>query len=233
MSFSIEEKYETEIKLGEGKVIHIRKWKQKDRKNFKNMFIEKGEFTTAMDLAATVVFPCILEKSTLLTEEEIKYVLGELRRISIGETFSFDFVCDECDEFNKIELKISEVNKSKISKWGTSSIKGHSIKFGEQINPQFYYNALFEAASEEDKAVIDLVSHIISIDNDDTKTFKELVSMFENMDTDIYDAIIEEFNKQKFKQDLVTEVECTHCKAKQGFLFDEIPGFFPVSWYSF
>lgn len=233
MSFSIEENYATELELRPGKIIHLRKWKVKDRKAFKEIVLEKGDELKAMDIALKLVFPCILEKDILLTDEEIKQITSILRAISIGEEFDFTFYCsnEACQKQSTVKLNITDVSKLKFGEWSEVKIGEDTIEFGEKINPSFYYNTMSALESEEDRALADLAMHILKFNGVDVKTYKDTLEVIENLDTDVSDKIQEEFDKQKSLQDVIHEVQCKHCKNKESFLFDEIPGFFPPSWF--
>lgn len=230
--FLTEEKFEKEIILRDGKIIHVRKWKVKDRKKFKETIINKGENLTAKDISDVLIFPCIQEKNILLTEEEQKYISSIIREISIGETFKFSFLCDadECDNVTELELKISDVNKPKFSNWSTVEISGIPVEFGEKIKPDFYFTKL-NGASTEEKQDIDLAAHILKVGDEDALTFDEIMAMLEELDSDVYDKFVEEYNKQRFVQDNVHSVKCSKCSKEQMFAFDEIAGFFPASWF--
>jgi hypothetical protein len=231
--FNTEEKFDKEVVLLEGKTFHIRKWKVKDRKAFKAMIQEtKGEISPQL-LASILVFPCILEKNILLTEEEIKYVITLIREISISDEFTFKFYCDneECEEENEVKIKLKEINKFSQTKWSTVNIsETETITFGERVNAQFYYNVIFDCKTPEEKIIADLATHIIKFNDDDTKSYNETLEIIENLDIDIQDKILDEYNKQKFTQNAIYEVQCKKCERKQTFLFDEIPDFLPKSW---
>jgi len=230
--FITEESYSKEVKLRKDKVVHLRKWKAKDRKRFRNVIEEKGENLSVTDISMALVFPCILEKNILLTEEEIKYISTVLREISISETFDFEFYCtdENCENDNKVTLRIEDVNKPKYSEWGEVEINGGFITFGERVKPDFYYKAIYDAKTQFDKELVDLTLHIIKVEQDDTKTFPEMLELLDNLDTDVMDKIVEEFNKQRFVQDSEHSLKCSKCGKEHNFIFDEIEGFFPETW---
>lgn len=227
--FDIQENYQ-ELKIRDNKTIHIRKWKVKDRKAFKNL-LSKEEMTP-FDIANVLVFPCIKEKNTLLTAEEIKFVLSKIREISISDSFTFEFICDNeaCQKVNTVVLKIEDINKPKYEKWSEVSIGETTVTFNEKVNAEFYYNKIFSDVTDEEKKYIDLALHIEKLGDMDTLSFTDIMELFDELDTDVIDAIFEEYNKQKFVQDNTTEVKCT-CSKVQKFMFDEVPGFLPASWY--
>jgi len=231
--FITEEIFDKEVKIRTGKVIHIRKWKAKDRNRFKAIVEEKGENLSVLDISRTLVFPCILEKNILLTEEEIKYVSNIIREISISPEFEFAFMCndDACGKLNEVKIKIQDVNKAKFNDWKEVEINGGFITFGEIVQPQFYYETLFNYKTEGERATADLAMHIVKVQDDDLKSFSEMMEFLESLDTDILDKIDEEYNKQRFVQDNSHSLRCKFCKKEQKFIFDEIEGFFPSTWF--
>jgi len=231
--FNIEEKYDHTLVIRDDKQVKLRKWKVKDRKNFKKLIEEKAENITPFELAAVLVFPCLEDKNILLSEEEIKYVLTELRSISISSDFNFTFMCqnEECSEMNTIKLDLKDVSKPVSSSWSAVTIDDIEIEFGEKCSPKFYYEKMYGAKTPEDRTLTDLALHIVRVgEYDGVIKFEEMMSQFEEMDTDFQDAIMSEYKKQKFTQDNLYECTCQKCNSKQTFIFDEIPDFLPKSW---
>lgn len=232
--FITEELFAKEVTIREGKVVHLRKWKAKDRNRFKAVVEEKGDNLSAIDISRTLVFPCIQEKDILLTEEEIKFISSVIREISISPEFNYTYVCtdDTCNKTNKVTIQIKDVNKPVSSPWAEVDINGGKITFGERVKPQFYYETLFKYKSEAERSTVDLAMHIVKVQDDDSMSFKEIITFLEDLDTDIIDKIQEEYNKQKFTQDNITELTCEACGKKQKFIFDEIDDFFPKTWFN-
>lgn len=232
--FNIEEKYEKEIKFRDNKIALARKWKVKDRKNLKKLIEENGDNITPIQLASVLIFPCLKDKNILLTEEEIKYALSEIRSHSISDEFKFSYVCsnDECNHLNNQTLKVSEVNKPKWKEWSTVLINDLEIEFGEIVTPKFYYEKMYEIKDPYDRFLADMAFHIVRVNEaEGIIKFEQFLESFEEMDTEVLDKIIEEFKKQRFTQDNEHECTCEKCKNKDTFIFDEIPDFFPKSWF--
>jgi hypothetical protein len=231
--FSTEEKYSEELQLRSNKIIHLRKWKVKDRKLFKKVVDERGENLSPNDMARTLIFPCIREKNILLTDEELKVVLYKLREISIGETFEFTFECSNelCQKENTLDIKMKDVNKIKQSDWAPVTIGENVVVFGETIDPAFYYEKMAEQRTPDDKQIADLAMHILSINGEETTGAVKMMEYLENLDVGDLDKIFEEYKKQQFIQDNIFTVKCKYCKKPQKFMFDDIPGFFPETWF--
>lgn len=231
--FKTEEKFDREIKFKDDKIAFSRKWKVKDRRKLKELLIEKGESITPIDIAGVLVFPCLKDSNILLTEEELKYALTEIRAHSISEDFTFKFICsnESCREENEQVIRISEINKAKYLPWSPVNIDGVEIEFGELCTPKFYYDKLYDAKTPEERFIIDLALHIVRVDTfEGVIKFEDMIAEFDNMDTEFQDEIIKEYKKQRFSQDNIKECTCSKCGTTQAFMFDEIPDFFPPSW---
>ena len=59
----------------------------------------------------------------------------------------------------------------------------------------------------------------------------EIIDLFDNMDIDEFDNIFNQWEDIKFKIDDKYNVECPSCNDSVVYSFDEIPGFFPPSWF--
>lgn len=232
--FKIEEVYSKEITLRPGKTVQARKWKVKDRKNLKKLIEERGEDISPIQLASVLIFPCLKNKDILLTEEEIKFLLSEIRAISISDKFKFSYICsnEDCNKLNDQEILVQDVNKSKFNNWGVAEIDGIEVEFGEIVNSKFYYEKMYEFKDPSERNLADMAMHIVRVNDFEASIkFEQFMTYFNEMDTDLLDQIVQEYKKQKFMQDNEHECECTFCGTKQKFIFDEIPDFFPKSWF--
>jgi len=232
--FKIEEVYSKEITIRPGKVVQARKWKVKDRKNLKKLIEERGEDISPIQLASVLIFPVLKDKDILLTEEEIKFLLSEIRAISISDKFKFNYICsnEDCNKFNEQEIEIKDVNKPKFNDWGIVKIDDIEIEFGEIVNSKFYYEKMYEFKDQSERNLADMAMHIVRVnDLEASIKFEQFMLYFNEMDTDQLDEIVQEYKKQKFIQDNEHECTCTFCGSKQKFIFDEIPDFFPKHWF--
>ena len=73
---------------------------------------------------------------------------------------------------------------------------------------------------------------IESFNGDDAFTLEGLIEKFEDLEIDTITEIMEIYDDHKFKVNDVNEIECD-CGHKMKFEFDELPGFFPDSWFKF
>jgi len=80
-----------EIDLGH-KIVKARKWKAKDRKNFKKAVVNE------------LVLNCLEDQSIALSNEEIQYILIEIRKLSISDSIDFEYTCRNCEKDNIKEI---------------------------------------------------------------------------------------------------------------------------------
>lgn len=217
------------IRLNNEKEITIREWLGKDRKNFKKMLKLKGDAFSELDIVDTLMYPCITENVSL-TIEESRYVIAKIREISISEKIKFSWKCPKCDIENKETITVDQIFKAKVGNFGTCVANNKTFKFSEVKNHQFYIEKMRDP-EQEDKELIDLFLHIDTIDNNNDFSIDSLMEMFDEMPTRELDIIFEEYKKQLFSIDDVSEFTCK-CKHKEKFVFDEIPDFLPESWFN-
>jgi len=206
-----------EIDLGH-KIVKARKWKAKDRKNFKKAVLATGDVDKS--IVNELVLNCLEDQSIALSNEEIQYILIEIRKLSISDSIDFEYTCRNCEKDNKEKVLIDSINKKEFKPW--SEVNG--IEFGDIRNAKFY-----NENKDEDDDIKEIAFHIVSINGDISKTFNEIIEYLDNMDINEFDEILNAFNEMKLTIDNTKEFICS-CGHKQIFEFDEIPGFFPDSW---
>lgn len=209
------------IQVGDKKLT-IRKWKGKDKKNFLNILKEGKDENKIIDV---LVYDCI-EEDVILSVEEYRYVLTKIREYSFGPDIKVDILCNKCQHIDEYNFKLNEIIKPKFKSIKEIKEKDITIKFSTIKNKDAYYELY-----DKDE-LYDFLLRIDSINNKDTYTLDELIDYFDNLDIDILENIMKKFNESKFKVDDVNIVECNNCKNKMSFEFDDLPNFFPESWFS-
>jgi len=216
-----EVKYPYEVEIGTKK-LKVRKWKAKDRKIFKKNIKDLDNFEKA--IIDSLVYSCLENKNIALTNKEVQYLFIELRKLSIGDEFNFSYTCD-CGHKNNLELKISDVCRPTFEEYKIIKTKSTEIELQDIKNKEFY-----EDNSDEFDDIKELAFRVKSLNNDNTKSFKDIVAYLEDMDIMEFDDLFEQFSKINFNIDNFYDCECSECKKKTTFEFDEIPGFLPDSW---
>ena len=217
------------------KEITIREWKGKDRKAFKKLISETPTEELSEDkIAQTLVYDCI-EEDVVLNPYELKYILGKIRSISISDDIKFIWTCSnpECDHQNTSDLKISEIYKPIVFDGidvPEFKLNGLEVKFQNVKNTKFYKTAIAETNLEV--FLVDMALHIKSIGQNEAWTLQQILDYFdEECSIKELDDLWNNYRKCMFKLEDTVELECTECKQKQAYKFDEIPGFFPGTWF--
>lgn len=213
--------YNFEINLG-SKKIHIRKWKGRDKKAF--LASLKAKEINESDVMDTLVYGCIREKVVLSTEE-FKYVLSRIRAISLGEEIRIEFYCIECGEIHKETFQLNNIIRYTCGNLKEIKEKDVLIKLGEIRNKTIYIKKLGE------DSLYDLLLRVESFNGDDAFTLDSLMEKFDDLDIDVLASIIEQYENAKFKVQDTNTVICPKCKNETDYIFDELPKFFPESWF--
>lgn len=209
------------IKVG-NKNLTIRKWKGKDKKAFVNSL--KQEDINEMEIMDALVYSC-LEENVILGKEEFKYVLTRIRAHSLGEDLNVEFYCDNCSNMFKRDFLINEIITSSFSDIDEIKVDDVSIKVGEIKNKKIYVDKV----SEDD--MYDLLLRVKSFNGDEAFTLQDLVDRFDDLDVDILEKVINQWEDIRFKVNDVHDVDCPHCNTITKYKFDELPGFFPENWF--
>ena len=209
-----------EIKVG-NKKLNIKKWKGKNKKDFIRLVNDSD--TDNQKLLDILVYSCI-EEDVILSTEEFRYVLTRIRAYSLGETISFEFYCDKCQEIFHREMKLIDIIRYTYKPLKEIKFDKTKIKLGEIKNKEIYT----EKVSEDPD--YDFLFRIESINGNDTFTLTELMDIIDNFDIDVIEKVMEIYEDHRFKVDDTNIVKCD-CGHEMIFQFDELPGFFPEKWF--
>jgi len=212
-----------EIQLG-NKKLNIRGWKGKDKKAFLSSI--KAEALDEKRVMESIVYECIEEKNVVLSIEEFKYVLVKIRAISLGEEIKINFYCRKCSELFEKTFLLKDIIKYSYKDLKEIKAPGVVIKLDEIKNKEIYIQKL----KEDD--LYDLLLRVKSFNGDDTFTLDELMDKFDDLDLSVLSNIIEQYEAAKFKVLDVNAVTCPSCQDVINYEFDELPEFFPSSWFN-
>lgn len=215
------------IKLG-NRTINVRKWRVRDRNNFKEeLKSTSGDFSELKAIQKTLLFS-VLETPTALNKDERDYLLILLRAENIGDTVDFSYNCAKCQKQVNHKLKIKDVYKLKFGEPTDINIDGIELKFQEIQNADFYNAKISQPDSTE---LDDLILHLKSFNGEETLGFDDLENKFNDLEITTMDKIFDEYEKFNFQiVSRVKELTCSHCKNKEKFDFQEIPGLIPEKW---
>lgn len=212
-------------------IIKYRKWKVKDRKKFIKM-LSDIENIKEQEASNVLVYDCLENPKVILSPEEYRYVLTQIRKTSIGGDIDFKFTCSACKSPFNVKLDLDYIVKPKFSEYLNIKVDEIKIELGDVISKEHYDKRISDCKSEEDIYLTDFLYHIKSINGNNTFTFDELSNYFDNLDTDDVDNIFDEWDTMRFIVDDLAEVECPKCGHKENYIFDDLPGFFPTKWFN-
>ena len=223
--------YNNTVQIRDNK-INFRKWKVKDRKKFIKTIITAEDYSTADEAQRNLVWDCLEDKSIVLTPDEFRYVFVKMREVSIGKSIMIDLVCSECDAEIVEEADLDKIIKPVGSLFAPIVVDELILEIGDVINREFYDSKMKDSSTTAEIYLMDFMLHIKKINQNDTFTFEELNNTIDDMDIDVLDKVLDQWDAQKFKIDDTYEITCANCQNTELYSFDEIPNLIPESWYS-
>lgn len=211
------------IRVG-SKDITIQKWKGKNKKDFIKLLKETDDSIECEEKMMDILVYSCIEEDVILSTEEFRYVLSRIRALSLGEEIEIEFYCDKCQEIFKQTFNIKDVINFSYKPLKEIKIPGAKIKLGEIKNKKIYTEKIAE------DPVYDFLLRIESINGNTTFNLTELEEIVDSMDLDVYENVMSIYKEHKFKILDVNTVKC-NCGNEMLFKFDELPGFFPDSWF--
>jgi len=209
------------VDLGSNKIIQIKPWKTKTKKEFLKVIKEKQDNTSTEDIINTLVLPYIEPNDIFFTDEELQYLLINIREISIKEPIEFSAKCFKCEERYKITKRVLN-----FAKYKKSSYPKQSDYLWEEIKNK---NSLKEKISEypdETKYDIEMLLHIKKILDDEVTSFEDTLEYFDDLDMEESEEMYNEYNEVKSYLELNIEDKCDNCGHINFYTFDTIPDFF-------
>lgn len=206
-----------------GQSFEIRKWKGRDKKNFLDA-IKRKEFSPVTTLDV-LVNSCLDITPSNLSIDEYKYLLGQIRIHSLGDDLSVALNCSACEHVFDYNYKISDVMKPAPSTLTEFTKNDFFVKFGRIKNQKNYVERV--SINKE----LDILYQIEKVNDNDTFTMSELEEILDDLDLDILEDLIKHFNENRFRLENIVVVDCPECGFDNKFEFDELPGFFPDSWF--
>lgn len=200
-----------------GKKIEYRKWKVIDKKN-----LDKAIST--IDKRKVIVYDC-LKEPVPLDLDEFNCVLALIRDYSLHSDVSFDLECSECNEQFTYSKPVSEIVTFKEADY--SSID--NIELGSVQNIELYEEKINNTLTNMERYLTDFAMHIKRINGSDV-SYEEAIDYIENLDVDIFEKIITEWDKKKSKCLYEKEIICPKCGKSTLYNLENMPEFFPNSW---
>jgi len=211
------------IQVG-NKTLNINKWKGRHKKEFLKALTADDDLFNNSELMNILVYSCIDEQNVILTDDEFRYVLSRIRAYSLGEDIDIEFYCPKCGNLYEKTFQIKDIIKYTYTPMKEIKVGDVEIKLCEIRNKEIFEKMTAENPDYE------MLFKIQSFNGNDTFNLEQLEAMIDDLDVDVLDKIISIYEKNKFKIDDINVVTCT-CGHETIYEFDELPGFFPASWF--
>jgi len=234
----IQKEFPYEVSIRD-KVFKYRSWKIKDKKKYL-AYTAKIELVDSIEekekivkgIRQSLVIDC-LEGAPPITPDEYQFLLVTIRNKSISHKVEMALDCAKCEKTFTFELDLNTAVKADCENFSTIIVESGKgklrFKMGRIKSQDVYDDYLAKAESEFEALFVDLVQHVQSI-NDHVYTSEEKFSLFNSVDVNLFEDIITQWEKQRFKLDNVIGVVCTNCGHVENVVVDDIPAFFPESW---
>lgn len=221
------------VKVPSGKSIGVRGWKVKDEKEL--LFaLESDDKAEENKLTHIINFlkHCVDDKIKFdtLTENDLKKICIEIRKLSKGDTIQYNYVCDKCghkffDEVNLTEAQeIKEFDNTPVPVNNTliMTFKDADWKTTEKLFKEFGE----QPAKFAFKFVINSIESLTYNGATHTNfTADEVESFVDDLTSDDLTKIYEEFDKKASSVQLIRGVPCMKCKEEVIVNFGELLSF--------
>ena len=226
MALKYKIEYNNVAKIGD-KEYKFKPWNTKNEKDYL-IAVESETDITDKILFDILIRPCLEEENLILTNNEQKMLIIEIRKKSLGTTFPMRYACSKCGQVNDIDVSFDDIINYTPDNFKDITSENLVFSFGNIVSENLK-TKLDNTKTNIDYAFIDFLLHIHSITVDgeveDTFTFDELVDFVENIPTNIFDEVYKEFQGMKSKLDFELKSKCLVCEEENEVDFEHIPGF--------
>lgn len=215
----------SEVHLPDGRIVHIRKWKIKDKKNFD----AAKNWSDAKD---ALVYNC-LEEDIAIDQEEFNYLLFRIRDLSVHDKLKFTVYCPNCSAKEKLELDLSKLVHTKGGNYKDIVSGNNTFKIGAITKKDLYEALNNSELSEFSLFINDFVFHIKEYNNivvETAKDYADLADFIANLDADEANEIFKQWMEMRFTVVFDNKIKCKDCGEEFFENFSTLPEFFPESW---
>jgi hypothetical protein len=218
--------YDNSCTIGDKK-FKFKPWNTKNEKDYL-IAVESEEDITDNLLFEILIRPCLEEPDVVLTSNEQKMLMIEIRKKSLGITFPMRYVCKKCKQVNDLDIELDKIIKFTPDKFEDVEIDNLKFKFGN-IRSENLKKRLDGLKTNVDYAFTELLLHIQCIEIDgtveDTFTFDELQEFVEELPTYIFDEVYKKFQSMKSSLNFNLKTFCMVCNTENDIDLEYIPNF--------
>ena len=226
MALKYEKVFKNVAKVGD-KEIKFTPWTTKNEKEYL-IAVEAEEKIDDSKLYELLIRPCLEDPSLVLSTNEQKMLMIEIRKKSLGSSFSMRYICNNCKQVNDINVNFDQIIKFQAENFHDVEVENMIFKFGP-IATDNLRRRLDDQKTNVDYAFTEMILHIQSIEIDgkleDTFTFDELKEFMEDIPSSIFDAAYKEFQGMKSNLEFELKTYCITCNSENEVEFEHIPNF--------
>jgi hypothetical protein len=212
-------------KIGK-KEIEFTPWTTKTEKEYLSL-IEKQESITDKDIFDILIGNNIIDNTIVLSTEEQKLLLIEIRKVSISETFEDTIKCKSCKHEEKLTIKIDDIVKYKESSWEPVQVQNIQFNLGD-IRTLKEKNRLKPDNGIVNYIFTDFILHVHSIKIDEelheNLKFNEIQEFMDSLPTKIFDVVFDKYREMVDSLILEYKCSCSKCSAENTVEYENIPG---------
>lgn len=202
-----------------GKKFTIRGWRVKDK-------LDLDRALTIEDKRKIIVYNCIVDDNDIAFDiDEYNYVLALIRDCSMKSKIVHNIECPHCGANFTSELPMLDIVSFKEA--DMSDIGPFKLKHISDRND--YESKINSTITNAEKYITDFALHIKSINMSDV-SFDETMNYIENMDVELFEKYISEWDKQKSKCSYNKTIKCPECGKVELYNLEDMQNFFPESW---
>jgi len=226
MALTYNKKYDNIAKIG-NKEIKFKAWSTKNEKDYL-IAVEAEEEINDSRLYDLLIKPCLEDEDIVLSLNEQKMLMIEIRKKSLGHTFAMRYVCKKCKQVNDLDIDFDKIIKFSPDNFHSVIVDDMTFNFGP-IATDNLKRKLDDQETNVDYAFTEMILHIQSIELEgkleDTFTFTELKDFMEELPSFIFDKVYKDFQEMKSKLDFELKTYCMVCNTENEIEFDHIPNF--------
>lgn len=210
-----------QIDLGT-KFVTIHPWKAGTKKELLKTIKTKQTQFSETDLLDILFYPYLDEKDKYYSDDEIQYLVLNLRDISIPDDIVIKEKCKKCGteiEIRGKALDFVDFQKSNYNK-KTGKYTWRDLKDKNSLE------RVIKQYPDEFVGTLDMLLHLESIDGEKINSFKEVMEYYDNLSIIESEELENFYEEVKSKLKIHKKVKCPSCGFENIFEFKTLPGLF-------
>jgi len=211
------------LQLTKEKSVELSGWTGSTKKQFINLFKDKGDNVSEKDVMSILVYPFITPSDVYYSEDEIQYILIHLRDLSLTDEIKVETECsnEKCkkDLFQSVNVKeLCEYTEGKFP------IVDGPITWRE-LNKRDDVNMTHKQHKEEPYIYVEKYLHIEKYNDEIMTGFQRIMDVLDDIPLKDYNEVSDNYDRNRSKIELGYTFECV-CGTETKIEMDSIPDFF-------